>query len=240
MTADELDRFAADYYLADVDDIGIEERQQVASLPMILDGIGGRVLEMGYGTGIITGALLNRGVNVEVVEGSAVLTAEATAVHPGLTAHLSLFEDFSPAEPYDAVLCLHVLEHVADPLALLQRIHSWLRPGGVLVTVVPNAESLHRNLAVRMGLQPTLDTLSDRDRLVGHRRVYTIGSLTRVLRDAGFDAKEPFGYFLKVVPNSMMLDWSVDLLDALNAISPTIPPRLLANIGVRAVPLAAE
>ncbi len=240
MTADELDRFAADYYLADVDDIGIEERQQAAAMPLVLANITGRVLEMGYGTGIITGELLARGVNVEIVEGSVVLRDEATAVHPGLIVHRAMFEEFTPTGEYDAVLCLHVLEHVADPLALLQRIHSWLRPGGVLVTVVPNAESLHRNLAVRMGLQPTLDTLSDRDRLVGHRRVYTIGSLTRVLRDAGFDAKEPFGYFLKVVPNSMMLDWAADLLDALNAISPTIPPRLLANIGVRALPLGVE
>ncbi len=237
---DELDRFASDYYLADVDDIAIEERQQAASLPMILEGIGGRVLEMGYGTGIITGALLERGVNVEVVEGSAILRDEARACHPGLTVHLSLFEEFTPTGEYDAVLCLHVLEHVADPLVLLRRVRSWLKPDGTLVVVVPNAESVHRRLAVLMGLQPTLGTLSERDRLVGHRRVYTLDVLGEDLRLAGFTIATSFGYMLKPLSNAQMLDWPADLLDALNAISPTIPPRLLANIGVRASPLAAE
>ncbi len=237
MKAEDLDRFARLYYLnEDVPDIIIEERQQAAAMPLVIDALGPtrRVLEMGYGTGLITGELLERGMDMEVVEGSSVLADEAQRRHRTLTVHRCMFEDFEPADPYDGVLALYVLEHVADPVRTLQQIRSWLKPGGTLVAVVPNAESIHRDLAVRMGLQPTLGTLSDRDKLVGHRRVYTLEALTEDLRLAGFRVKSNFGYFLKVVPNSMMLGWDPALLAALSAISPQIPPRLLANIGVRA------
>ena len=237
MNADDLDDFARAYYLNDaVDDIDLEEGQQTAALPLVLDALGParRVLEMGYGTGLVTGALLERGVDVEVIEGSPVLALEALRRHPDLCIHRCMFEDYDRAGIYDGVLALHVLEHVADPVALLTRMRSWLEPGGTLVVVVPNAESVHRNLAVKMGLQPTLDTLSDRDRLVGHRRVYTFDTLGMDLQSAGFIVGQHFGYFLKVVPNSMMLDWDPALLAALNAISAELPPRLLANIGIRA------
>jgi hypothetical protein len=43
---------------------------------------------------------------------------------------------------------------------------------------------------------------------------------------------EKKGFFLKVLPNSMMLDYSKDLINALNTISEKIPDHLLANIGV--------
>ena len=41
----------------------------------------------------------------------------------------------------DAVVIWHVLEHLRDPLAILDRIERWLRPGGVLWLAVPNASS---------------------------------------------------------------------------------------------------
>jgi len=233
----DLDDFARGYYLnTSVPDIAIEESMQLASLPTVLDALrpAERVLEMGYGTGAVTAALIERGLSVEVVEGSEALCAEAAERHPGLVVHHSLFEDFTPAEPYDGVLCLHVLEHVEHPITMLQAVRSWLKPYGTIVVVVPNAESLHRRLAVRMGLQPRLDTLSDRDRLVGHRRVYTRDELHADLWTAGFRLGRCFGYFLKVVPNSMMLEWDPRLIDALSAISEELPPHLLANIGVAA------
>jgi 2-polyprenyl-3-methyl-5-hydroxy-6-metoxy-1,4-benzoquinol methylase len=240
LSTEDLDAFARAYYLNDqVADIDIEELQQAVSLSVVLEAIepARRVLEMGFGTGLITDALLRRGVAAEVVEGSPILHDLALHRHgvQGLRAHLSLFEEFTPTAPYDGVLALHVLEHVDDPQLVLRRVRSWMVPGGTLVVVTPNKESVHRNLAVRMGLQPELDSLSDRDRFVGHQRVYSIDTLTAELQEAGFRVERSFGYFLKVLPNSMMLDWDRRLLEALNTISEEIPPRLLANIGIRAV-----
>jgi len=43
-----------------------------------------------------------------------------------------------PADCYDFVFCLEVLEHLPNPFGTLSEIHRVLRPGGVLVLSVPN------------------------------------------------------------------------------------------------------
>jgi len=239
LTPADLEQLAHEYYLrGDVADLDIEELAQRRSIRQIHDALGDarRVLEMGFGTGVITDSLLTLGHDLEIVEGAPSLCAAARERHPGLVVHEAMFEAFTPAQPFDAVLALHVVEHVDDPVPLLRHLARWLRPGGRLIVVVPNAESLHRQLAVRMGLQPTLDTLSARDHLVGHRRVYALAGLRADLAAAGLQVTDEFGYFLKTVPNGMMLDWPFELLEALNGISEDLPPHLLANIGVVARP----
>ena len=83
-----------------------------------------------------------------------------------------------------------------------------------------------------MGLQPHLDTLSARDLLVGHQRVYSLQTLGEDVRAAGLYPVETMGFFLKVLPNSMMLDYSQALLKALNEVSESLPTDILANIGM--------
>ncbi|MEY2571716.1 MAG: hypothetical protein QOE63_2066 [Acidimicrobiaceae bacterium] len=230
----ELDRYAATYYLnAEVDDIDIEERAQRHSVPALLRALQGasRVLEMGYGTGLITGELLARGVPIEVLEGSPVLSEHAREAHPGLVVHTGMFEEFDGTD-FDAVLALHVLEHVDDPVALLDRIVRWIRPGGTLVAVTPNAQSLHRQLAVKMGLHEHLDDLSPRDHLVGHQRVFDLSSLRATLEAGGLECTDEFGYFVKPLANGQMLEWSDALLEGFNALADIVPAWLCANIGV--------
>lgn len=235
LTATGLDEYARTYYLADdVADTGIEDLQQELSIDRIARAIcgAGRVLEMGYGMGLTTRALRARGFGLEVLEGSPLLAQTARETDPDLVVHEGMFEAWGPEAPYDAVLALHVAEHVDDPVALLSHLLDWVVPGGRLVVVVPNAESLHRRLAVRMGLQPELDSLSPRDHLVGHRRVYGLDDLRADVTAAGFTPTDEFGWFLKTLPNNMMLDYSPELLEALFTVSDDLDPRLLANIGV--------
>ncbi|MCW3039182.1 MAG: hypothetical protein JWM31_1087 [Solirubrobacterales bacterium] len=238
LTAAALDAYAESYYLNPrIEDVPIEELGQRRSVDRTIAALHGaeRVLEMGYGTGLMTAELLSRQVPIEVIEGAPSLCAAARAAHPELTVHEALFEQFSPAAAFDAVLALHIAEHVDDPVALFRLVHGWLTPGGAIVVMVPNARSLHRRLAVRMGLQPELDSLSARDHLVGHQRVYDFERLTGDLHAAGFTVQEQFGYQLKTVANGMMNDWPMDLHGALVDISEELDPDLLANIGVRAV-----
>ncbi|HTI35667.1 MAG TPA: class I SAM-dependent methyltransferase [Miltoncostaea sp.] len=238
LTPEALDRYARDYYLSDeVEDIDIEERAQRLSAPSVAAHVrdARRVIDMGYGTGEMARELLGRGIAAEVVEGSPLLADQARGRHPGLVVHEAMFEAFAPGPVYDAVLALHVMEHVDRPRGLMAHVRSWLRPGGAVVVVVPNRESLHRRLAVRMGIQERLDDLSPRDHLVGHLRVYGLDTLQADLEGAGFRVETRFGFTLKTVPNSMMLDWPPALLDALTQISPELPAEMCANIGIRAV-----
>lgn len=232
-TEGELDRLAKSYYLDPPADVWLEERVQTWIMPHLLRQCRGAVLEMGLGTGLVIRGLCRAGVNVEVVEGSSALWAEA--IHdPEIRCpiHHRMFEEFTPGEIYDTVLCLHVLEHLDDPVAMLERIRGWLRPGGTLVAVTPNATSIHRLAGALMTGEPPA-TLSERDRVVGHRRVYTVGELCDDLAAGGFDtAGGVFGWFLKPANNARLLDYPPNLIDALCEVGWRRSPFDAANIGV--------
>ena len=232
---EKLDRIAADYHTNEsIPDIHIENLCQEYFIEWLLQqiAVGARVLELGFGDGIVTAALAKSGCELTVLEGSATLVDRARQAHPTVNCVHSLFEDFRADRAYGVILASHVLEHVDDPQAILRLISSWLVETGKIIIVVPNRNSLHRQLAVLMGLQPELDTLSKRDLMVGHQRVYSLEGLEEDVHRAGLRPIKSVGFFLKVLPNAMMLDYSRELLWALNVISSSLPKHLLANIAV--------
>ncbi len=236
LTQQSLDNYARRYYLADnVLDHRLENRMQIDSAARLLGRLAtsSSVLELGYGDGLLTQALRDTGFDADLLEGSPLLCARARELHGAdLRIHQVLFEEFHPNRLYDVVLALHVLEHVDEPVHLLRRIAEWVRPGGTVVLVVPNRASIHRRVALQMGLIGALDELSPRDHLVGHQRVYDSAQLEQDAVAAGLEPQERFGSFLKVLPNSMMLDYTDSLLTAIDAVSAELPPELLANIGL--------
>ena len=234
-SVDKLEEIAQRYHANDaVPDIHIENLCQEYMIEWLLQHVSpaGRVLELGYGDGLVTAALCQSGRRVTVIEGARTLVDRARAENSGIDCIHTLFEDYRPVEPFATILASHVLEHVDDPQAILGLLRSWLSDDGRLICIVPNRNSLHRQLAVLMGLQPQLDTLSERDHLVGHQRVYSLSGLIGEIEAAGMRVVDSAGFFLKVLPNSMMLDFSRELLWCLNSISPRLPKELLANIAV--------
>ena len=73
-------------------------------------------------------------------------TAEAAARARGHDYFCGRIEDFDDPGPYDVVLLLNLIEHVADPGAVLQRLAGVLRPGGVILVKTPNVDSLDARL----------------------------------------------------------------------------------------------
>jgi SAM-dependent methyltransferase len=233
----ELERIAARYHLNDeVPDKFIEDLCQHHCcdwLATLVDPAE-HVIELGYGEGVTVSRLAPLAGRYTVVEGAHSLVDVMRTTHPEVEVVHALFEDYVPESPCDRLFALHVLEHVDDPVALARHLRGWLKPGGELVVVVPNRDSLHRQLAVLMGLQPALDTLSPRDHLVGHQRVYDLPGLLDDLQAAGFDPVESRGLFLKTLPNSMMLDHPHALIRALNVLGDRLPAHMGDNLAVRA------
>ena len=192
-----------------------------------------RVLEMGFGEGNVTEQLLAVGAEVEIIEGSELLVEQARSIYGSrVLVHYDLFDDFRPASDFDFILATNVLEHVDDPIGTLSNILQWCTESTRVVVTVPNSESIHRKLAVIMGLQPRLDSLSPRDHVVGHQRVYNFAQLSQQVLEAGFDIEEQRGFLLKVLPNSMMKDMSCELVDAFYEIANELPIQQTADIGV--------
>lgn len=232
----ELDKIAVEYHGKDqMQDKFIEDECQFYTYNWVFGQLHNckDILELGYGEGNFTEALVSNGYKPTVIDGSSVLLQKAKAkFREKIEVVECLFEDYDPAKKFDCIMATHVLEHVDEPVMLLKKMKDWIKSSGKIIIIVPNKESLHRQLAVIMNLQSELDSLGQRDRLVGHQRVYSIKSLTAHIEAAGLRVASSEGFFLKTLPNSMMLDFSKELIIALNKISPKIPKELLANIGI--------
>ncbi len=229
----ELNEIANNYHLnSKLEDSFIENLCQRFFLDWLISYLPNDepILELGYGDGVVANFLLEKNIDLTVIEGSSILVNEANLLHPNLKCIHTLFEDYKTDTKFNTILLLHILEHVDQPVQLLRHLSSLLSDTGKLIIAVPNSESIHRKLALIMNLHDSLDTLSERDVLVGHKRVYSHNDLLCDISESGFKEINFKGFFLKVLPNSMMLDYPEDLILALNEISNSIPPELCANI----------
>lgn len=185
---------------------------------------GPEVLEMGSGDDQWTQRLIEHFGHSHLVDGSRTLIEAARKKYgPKLTPYHSLFEELNPGKQFDTVLCSLVLEHVEDPVKVLAAATKWLKPQGHLVVIVPNALSLHRRLAVAMGLSCAADELGESDIRLGHRWVFTIERIEASLARAGLQIVRKAGWFTKLLPQAMMTQFSDALLDGLMKLSDELP-----------------
>ncbi|MBU0456223.1 MAG: class I SAM-dependent methyltransferase, partial [Gammaproteobacteria bacterium] len=78
------------------------------------------------------------------------------------------FEDFDTDEKFDAIEMGFVLEHVNDPLYLLNKYSGFLNSNGIIFIAVPNAKSLHRRIGFEAKAIDNLYYLSEYDLRQGH------------------------------------------------------------------------
>lgn len=135
----------------------------------------------------------------------------------------SLFEDFQPDRSYKNIVVAHFLEHVNRPVALLKKCVSMLASGGAVHIIVPNANSFHRQIGVHMGILKKVDDFSERDVLLGHRRVYSLGSLEKHVAQAGLCVDRREGVLAKFLSNAQMNEFSPALIQALFALGRNYP-----------------
>jgi len=184
---------------------------------------GASALELGSAEGEMTRLLLPHFEHLVIVDAAGDLL-DHVADSPRLTKVRSLFEAFEPDERFDTVVMEHVLEHVADPVALLQKARSWLAPDGRILVGVPNAHSIHRLAAVKMGLLSNPAQLNARDLQVGHRRVYDPETLCTQIKSAGLTLLERGGVFFKPVSNQQMEEqWSEEMIEGFHKLGRDFP-----------------
>jgi 2-polyprenyl-3-methyl-5-hydroxy-6-metoxy-1,4-benzoquinol methylase len=103
----------------------------------------GRFIDVGCGAGSTVAIARQLGWDAMGMEidPAAVITARRSGLNvvEGTYEHLSQYE-----QAFDFVMCSHVLEHVHDPLDLLGKLKSALKPGGVLLLTLPNSLSCVR------------------------------------------------------------------------------------------------
>jgi SAM-dependent methyltransferase len=140
-----------------------------------LEGVQGRVLDAGCGTGGLLAALAARRPDLSLVgvEWSQQAAARAAAKSAVPVARGSIAALPLAGGSIDAAIAADVLCHEAvDPAAATQELHRVLRPGGLLVVNMPAYGWL----------------ASAHDRRVHNARRTTAGQLAALLRGAGFQA----------------------------------------------------
>jgi SAM-dependent methyltransferase len=81
-------------------------------------------------------------------------------------------------ESMDAILLSHVIEHLSDPLATVRECHRILKPGGTLIMLTPNTQSLGHQKFGRNWLH--LDPPR-------HLNLFNTNNISRMLENTGFE-----------------------------------------------------
>ena len=161
---------------------GVDRGEVTDRLLKVIPGMS-RLLDVGCGTGTITWNL------------QQLLKVEAIGIEPNpdraeaaRARGLNVRDDVLSAKLladlglFDVILFADVLEHLVDPVSVLQIARSGLKPGGVIVVSVPNVAhwTIRLNLALgRFDYEPT--GLMD----ATHLRWFTKASLRRLFAAAG-------------------------------------------------------
>ncbi|HKE82146.1 MAG TPA: class I SAM-dependent methyltransferase [Vicinamibacterales bacterium] len=140
--------------------------------------VGRRVLEVGSGIGTMSRPLADAAdmvIGIEPNVNCASRAEDAMRGHPRFTLRVCHLEECDRAElvshRIDTVVCVNVLEHIADDVAALRTFKDILIPGGKSLIFVPAVQAAYGPL----------------DAELGHHRRYSKPTLAKAFTDAGFD-----------------------------------------------------
>jgi SAM-dependent methyltransferase len=170
------DRYAAD----DLEVMAQARRYANHIFRLFRPHVGARVLEVGSGIGTMSGRLVEVAEQVVGIEPNPNCVArirDAVHDHPRFTLRVCHLEECDLAElatwRFDTVVCINVLEHIADDVEALKTFARILVPGGRVLIFVPAVEAAYGPL----------------DAELGHHRRYSRRALTRALTDAGLEPR---------------------------------------------------
>ena len=149
-------------------------------------GTGHRVLDLGCGTGAISGAIRAAGnhvTGVDMSEGSIAIARERVDA-----AHVHDIQDVrgiaeKTGGKFDTLIFSDILEHLVEPGPVLARCRTLLVPGGRALISVPNVAAWTIRLSLLFGWWEYTDTgIMDRT----HLRFYTRTTARRMIEQAGY------------------------------------------------------
>jgi SAM-dependent methyltransferase len=196
-----------------------------------------RLLDAGAGRGRFVAAARRAGYDAVGIEPS-IRGTDGPSGRPGHLDPVSIENAAIEPRSLDVVTVWHVLEHLEDAGAALERIATWLRPGGGLLVGVPNLASLQ----ARIGRERWYHLDVPR-----HRVHFTPEGLQTLLRRHGFAVHatrhtllehNPFGMWQTLV--SRLTRHPSYVYNVLKRNAPLRSPDLaIAVVALPAAPLAA-
>jgi 2-polyprenyl-3-methyl-5-hydroxy-6-metoxy-1,4-benzoquinol methylase len=173
----------------------------------IENSVGDSLLDIACGDGMLTEMFASHFNTIVGVDASSKHLDEARKRVPTATFYEALIEEFECEEKFDSIFMLELLEHLQDPVAVLKKVSSFLKPEGRIIVHVPNCDAVNRKIAVLMGTLTSCDELSPFDlEILGHRRSYNLKTLRKDIEQAGLNVIRTGGIFYKMLSTPQM-DW---------------------------------
>jgi methionine biosynthesis protein MetW len=168
------------------------------------------IIDIGCGRGFLLRTLMNRdpslvayGVEVSQAQAREARSAGITVFEQNVETGIAL-----PDQSVDVAVLGEVIEHVFDPDACIEEVRRILRPGGALIVTTPNLASWLNRILLCLGVQPVFSETSTRkkyghwlralgqgkDTVQGHLKLFTLGALTQMLADLGFEVVSATGH----------------------------------------------
>ena len=136
---------------AEMSDEGYEETRetrarQARTLLKIISGYkkGGRLLDVGAGSGILVEEARLLGFDASGIEPSGPL--QKTAVERGLPVKHGVLPHSDITGAFDIVTLFDVIEHVSDPIQLLRELKNAMAPDGICAIATPDLNSIAARL----------------------------------------------------------------------------------------------
>lgn len=141
----------------------------------------GKLLDVGCGGGRFMNRMGRMGWEVEGIDFDEKATGKITRRYGMKTYTGDLVSCRLPDASYDAITMSHTIEHLFDPEKILVECMRLLKPGGRLVVVTPNVESVAATLFGRFwrGWEPPR-----------HLHLFSVKTLNNFLLRIGFDTSE--------------------------------------------------
>ncbi len=202
--------------------------------------LSGDILEIGAGIGNLTEFLCNGQTRYLATDSEQDPLTELKSRLPQLACLTTAVCDAADPQhftafrgAFDTVICLNVLEHIADDETTLSNIYSSLRPSGKAIVLVPQGAAAFGTL----------------DKVLAHQRRYSESELAAKMTLAGFDLARIIPFNRATYPgwllNSRLLrrrtlsdtqlrlfDFAVPLWRRLDSYLPW-PPTSLIAVGVK-------
>jgi len=233
MTMRDLDKYQAAYA-----DVPFEPQQALYRKRKIVEHLrrhqARRILEVGCGLDPLCLHYADFEV-LHIVEPSRAFfdaAADKCGKARGVTLHAGTLEQNAAQlarESFDFVLLASLLHEVEDPERVLAHVRPLCAQGTVLQAIVPNANSLHRLLAVEMGLLDSVYGISPMQQALQQQRTFDLKRLTGLVERCGFSVFESGTFFVKPFAHAQMAELmqrgflTAQMLDGFYALEKHLP-----------------